>query len=100
MTSSQRSRSMIFVVRLEASRGSGLFCQLVAPGFEDVEGDTTLPLNKLVKLFDDMEEGWRWATESAENVRKQAVTMLDQLSMLPMFVSRFISGEEISFYYS
>jgi len=67
---------------LEASRESGLFCQLVAPGFEDVvEGDTTLPLSKLVKLFDDVEEGWRWASESAENVREQAVTMLSQSSM-------------------
>jgi len=42
---------------LEGSRQSGLFCQLVAPGFEGVvEGDTTLPLRKLVKLFDDVEE--------------------------------------------
>jgi len=64
---------------LEASRKSGLFCELVAPGFENVvEGDGTLPLSKLVKLFDDVEESWRWASESAENVREQAVTMLGQ----------------------
>jgi hypothetical protein len=81
---------------LEASRESGLFCELVAPGFEDVvEGDTTLPLNKLVKLFDDVEEGWRWATESAESVREQAVMMLGQSPVLAAFVfSRFFTGEE------
>ena len=64
---------------LEASRKSGLFCQLVAPGFENVlEGDNTLSLSKLVKLFDEVEESWRWASESAEQVREQAVTMLGQ----------------------
>jgi salicylate hydroxylase len=67
---------------LEGSRESGLFCELVAPGFENVvEGDSTLPLSKLVKLFDEVEEGWRWASESAENVREQAVTMLGQSSV-------------------
>lgn len=68
---------------LLASRESGLFCELVAPGFEDiVEGDTTLPLNKLVKLFDDVEEGWRWASESAEKVREHAVAILGQSLLL------------------
>ena len=56
-----------------------MFCQLVAPGFEGVvEGDTTLPLSKLVKLFDDVEEGWRWSSESAEDAKEQALTMLSQ----------------------
>ncbi|KAF8803473.1 salicylate hydroxylase [Phlegmacium glaucopus] len=67
---------------LEGSRESGLFSELVAPGFEDVvEGDTTLPLRKLVKLFDELEEGWRWSTESAESVREQALMMLSQASI-------------------
>ena len=67
---------------LEASRESGLLCELVAPGFEDVaEGDSTLPLSKLAKLFVDVEESWRWATESAEKVREQAVSMLGQSSV-------------------
>jgi salicylate hydroxylase len=66
---------------LEESRKSGLFCQLVAPGFENVvEGDSTIPLSKLVKLFDDVEESWRWASESAEKVRERAVSMLGQSS--------------------
>ena len=73
---------------LEASRESGLFCELVAPGFENVvEGDTTLPLSKLVKLFDEVEDSWRWASESAEKVRERAVTMLasgQSSNMLPM----------------
>jgi len=68
---------------LHASRESGLFCELVAPGFENVvEGDSTIPLSKLVKLFDEVEDSWRWASESAEKVREQAVTMLGQSSVL------------------
>ena len=68
---------------LEASRTSGLFCELVAPGFENVvEGDNTLPLSKLVKLFDEVEESWSWASESAERVREQAVMLLGQSSGL------------------
>jgi salicylate hydroxylase len=57
-----------------------LLVDLVAPGFEDVvEGDTTLPLSKLVKLFDELEElSCSWATESAEKFREQALTMLGQ----------------------
>jgi salicylate hydroxylase len=58
-----------------------LFCELVAPGFENVvEGDSTIPSSKLVRLFDEVEESWRWASESAEKVREQAVTMLGQSS--------------------
>ena len=60
-----------------------MYCQLVAPGFENVvEGDSTIPLSKLVKLFDEVEEGWRWASESAEKVRDRAVTMLGQSSVV------------------
>ena len=61
---------------LEASRESGLLRELAGPGFDSedvVEGDSTLPLSRLVKLFDYVEESWRWASESAENVREQAV---------------------------
>lgn len=73
---------------LEGSRESGLLCELVAPGFENVvEGDSTLPLSKLVKLLDDVEEIWRWSTESAEKVREQAVRMLGQSSVLQKLVS-------------
>ena len=65
-----------------------MLCELVAPGFEDVvEGDSTLPSSKLVKLFDDVEDGWRWSSESAEKVREQAVTMLGQSSVLQTLVS-------------
>jgi salicylate hydroxylase len=72
---------------LEASRESGLLRELAGPGFEDVvAGDSTLPLSRLVKLFDDVEESWRWASESAENVREQAVTMLSQSSVLQTLV--------------
>ena len=68
---------------LEASRESGLYCELVAPGFENVvEGDSTLPLSKLVRLFDEVEESWRWASESAEKVRERAVRMLGQSSVV------------------
>jgi salicylate hydroxylase len=68
---------------LEASRESGLLRELAGPGFEDVvEGDSTLPLSRLVKLFDYVEESWRWASGSAENVREQAVTMLGRSSVL------------------
>jgi salicylate hydroxylase len=68
---------------LEASRESGLLRELAGPGFEVVvEGDSTLPLSRLVKLFDYVEESWRWASESAENVREQAVTMLCESSVL------------------
>jgi len=64
---------------LKASRKTGLLCQLVAPGFEDVvEGDTTLPLSKLVKLFDDVEADWQWVSESAEDAKEQALMMLSQ----------------------
>ena len=64
---------------LAASRETGLLADLIAPGFEDVvEGDTMLPLSKLVKLFDEMEESWRWASESAEKFKEQALTMLGQ----------------------
>ena len=67
---------------LEASRESGLLWELVGPGFEDnVEGDSTISLSKLVKLFDDVEENWRWATESAEKVREQVVAILGQSSV-------------------
>ena len=75
---------------LEASRESGLLRELAGPGFEDVvEGDDTLPLSRLVKLFDDVEESWRWASESAEKVREQAVMMLSQSSLLQTFVFSF-----------
>ena len=47
-----------------------------------MEGDTTLPLSKLVKLFDDVEEGWRWSSESAEDSKEQALTMLAQASVV------------------
>ena len=68
---------------LEASKESGLLRELAGPGFEDVvEGDSTLPLNRLVEVFDYVEESWRWASESAEKVREQAVTMLGQSSVL------------------
>jgi salicylate hydroxylase len=68
---------------LEESRKSGLFCELVAPGFENVvEGDSTIPLSKLVNLFDEVEESWRWASESAEEVRERAVSMLGQSSVV------------------
>ena len=70
---------------LEGSRKSGLYCELVAPGFENVvEGDSMLPLSKLVKLFDEVEESWRWSSESAENVREQAVNMLGQSSVVSL----------------
>ena len=72
---------------LKASRESGLLRELAGPGFEDVvEGDDTLPLSRLVKLFDVVEESWRWASESAENVREQAVMMLSQSTALQTFV--------------
>ena len=75
---------------LEASRESGLLRELAGPGFEDVvEGDDTLPLSRLVKLFDGVEESWRWASESAEKVREQAVTMLGQSSLLQTSVFSF-----------
>jgi salicylate hydroxylase len=67
---------------LEASRESGLFCELVAPGLENVvEGDSTLPLSRLVKLFEDVEESWRWASQSAETARERAVMMIGQSSV-------------------
>jgi len=82
---------------LEASRESGQLRELAGPGFEDVvEGDDTLPLSRLVKLFDYVEESWRWASESAENVREQAVTMLAQASVsqnLKFVVFKFSSEE-------
>ena len=72
---------------LEASRESGRLRELAGPGFEDVvEGDSTLPLSRLVKLFDYVEESWRWASESAEKVREQAVMMLRRSSALQTFV--------------
>lgn len=80
---------------LEASRESGLLRELAGPGFEDVvEGDSTLPLSRLVELFDYVEESWRWASESAENVREQAVMMLGQSSVLQTLV---FSSEETFF---
>ena len=81
---------------LEASRESGLLRELAGPGFEDVvEGDDSLPLSKLVELFDYVEESWRWASESAENVREQAVAMLAQSSVLQTLV---LSSEETLFF--
>lgn len=62
---------------LERSRKSGLLCELNAPGFEDIqEGDTGVPLQKLVKLFDEVEEHWRWTSGSAEIDKERAMTML------------------------
>lgn len=46
-------------------------------GFEDIkEGDTDVPLEKLVELFNEVEKDWRWAAESAEHDKEQALAML------------------------
>ena len=79
---------------LEASRESVLLRELAGPGFENVVGDDSFPLSKLVELFDYVEESWRWASQSAENVREQAMAMFAQLSVLQTLV---LSSEETLF---
>ncbi|KAF8148009.1 salicylate hydroxylase [Crassisporium funariophilum] len=63
---------------LEGSRRSGLLCELVGPGFEDIlEGDTSLSRAKLATLIEEMQQDWRWAwAESAEDDRQRALAML------------------------
>ena len=63
---------------LEASTKTGLRCELVAPGFEEVvEGDTGVPLEKLVELFEVIAKDWDWVwKESAEDDRRTALEML------------------------
>ena len=63
---------------LEASRKAGLLSDLVAPGFEEVtEGDTGVPLEKLVELFEVLSKDWDWVwKESAEDDKRRALEML------------------------
>ena len=62
---------------LEQSLKCGLRCELDVRGFEDIkEGDTDVPLEKLVELFNEVEKDWRWAAESAEHDKEQALAML------------------------
>lgn len=68
---------------LERSRQFGLLYELDGPGFEDIqEGDTELPLQKLVKVFDQVEEDWRWAAGSAEHDKERALAMLGWQNMV------------------
>jgi salicylate hydroxylase len=62
----------------EASMKAGLLCELIAPGFEEVlEGDTGVPLEKLVELFEVMSKDLDWVwKESAEDNRRTALKML------------------------
>lgn len=64
---------------LQEARNVGRLTQLVAPGFENVmEGDASVPLEKLHSLFDEMDRKWEWVwKESAEDDRQKAVEMLD-----------------------
>ncbi len=43
-----------------------------------MEGDASVPLEKLHSLFDEMDRKWEWVwKESAEDDRQKAVEMLD-----------------------
>jgi salicylate hydroxylase len=63
---------------LEASRKAGQLSELVAPGFEEVmEGETGVPLEKLVELLKVLCKDWEWVwKESAEDDRKRALELL------------------------
>ncbi|KIM41421.1 hypothetical protein M413DRAFT_445432 [Hebeloma cylindrosporum] len=63
---------------LKASQETGMLCELVAPGFEEVkEGDTEVPLEKLAELFELVGKNWDWVwKESAEDGRRRALEML------------------------
>ena len=63
---------------LRGSRKSGLLYQLVAPGFEDVvEGDTDVPMEKLLEVFEAVGREWAWTwEENVEDDRKRALEML------------------------
>ena len=62
---------------LTGSRKSGLLCQLVAPGFEDVVEGDAVPMKKLRELFEAVGREWAWTwEESVEDDKARALEML------------------------
>jgi len=61
------------------ARISGKLFSLTSPGFEDVaEGDSSVSLNRLTGLMDEIGENWAWIwKDSIETSRQHALAMLE-----------------------
>lgn len=47
---------------LRGSMKQGLLCEFIAPGFDDMkEGDTTVDVEKMRRLFHTVHKRWEWS---------------------------------------